>query len=148
MSHYTYIHALRFIKIIRAFQWCEHEPYETTLVSSEKFFYTISERSVNHTPWRFSRISHTRSHTPALFPLPSANNEKRDDHVVLRRISPRLVARGTELVEIIPVSIPWSLSGGFQPRTKRQRRGNQGCDGATERTKKKKLFCCARYPRR
>lgn len=74
-------------------------------------------------------------------PFHLRNNEKRDDHVLLRRISPRLVARGTELVEIIPVSISLVALGRIQPRTKRQRRGNQGCDGATERTKKIILLC-------
>lgn len=53
---------------------------------------------------------------------------------------PRL-ARGTELVEIIPVSIPWSPLGRIQPRTEIlcERKDRDAC-GATERRKGPKLF--------
>lgn len=113
----------------------------TNQLSSEKFVCAFLKRANDITRAAFllyslCPISYSRS-----FPLPSANNEKRDDHVLLQRISPRLVALGNWTRRNYTGFNPPVALGRIQPRTKRQRHDNQQRDGATERTKT--ILLCA-----
>lgn len=131
-----HIHVLRF-KIIRAFQWRGHEAYRPIVI--RKICLRISqenERRAAFLLYSLCPISYSRS-----FSLPSANNEKRDDHVLLQRISPHLAALGNWTRRNYTGFNPPVALGRIQPRTKRQRHDNRQRDGATERTKT--ILLCA-----